>query len=521
VPIPAFGITQSAPAAPNPWTSEVAGFYYVDASSGASTDSGNTYGTPARPRKTIPQNLPAGSVVELHGSYDRLHTSPNHISASGTAAQPVYLRGASTATRPRITQEWELSGSYFIVENLLFADRDGSISGEPTILGNADHIVMRHNEITGNLVNGGLGLVNYSASTTVSNVVIYDNNIHHNGNAAATFDQDVHGIAVGGGVNNAWIVDNQMSYNSGDGIQINAGSAANQSSTHHLYVARNTAHHNKQSGFWVKQATDVIFSENFSYSHRPSGSSPGQGMGFQYATERVWFLYNHIHDCDMGIFIGSDNGLGNGVDSYFIGNLIHNIHTTSGSAPSTDTSAAFVLRGGTNRYVINNTVYDVDGGIYSSGAGSVNTVNNIVSSVTVAGGAQIWLDRGTTASASEMHHNLLDGVGKIRWGSSSDNTLAAFQSSFNKGQSSRLGLPLFVAPVTDNFRLLVGSPAIDGGTTHAVYSTFSSRYGVSIARDRDGNGRPAGAAWDMGAYEYGAGPVPTAPNAPGNVRIIK
>ena len=64
---------------------------------------------------------------------------------------------------------------------------------------------------------------------------------------------------------------------------------------------RNVAHHNKQTGFWTKQAEDVIFSENLSYSHRTSDSSTGACMGFQYAPERVWFINNHIHDCEVGI----------------------------------------------------------------------------------------------------------------------------------------------------------------------------------------------------------------------------
>ena len=95
---------------------------------------------------------------------------------------------------------------------------------------------------------------------------------------------------------------------------------------HHVYLGRNVAHENKQTGFWTKQASDVIMSENVAYAHHPSDSSPGAGLGGQYGPERVWFLYNHIHDCDYGIAAGSDNHLGFGRDVYLIGNVIHNIH---------------------------------------------------------------------------------------------------------------------------------------------------------------------------------------------------
>ena len=78
-----------------------------------------------------------------------------------------------------------------------------------------------------------------------------------------------------------WVVDNQLYRNSGDGIQINAGGPGVTGTTHHIYVGRNTAYGNKQTGFWVKHATDVIFSQNVCHSHRLGNSSNGQCMGFQ------------------------------------------------------------------------------------------------------------------------------------------------------------------------------------------------------------------------------------------------
>src|SRR4051812_13976623 len=90
IPMPSFGVTEIAPAVPNPWTVSTPGFYYVDQTQASATDTSNAYGTPAKPRRTIPWSLPAGSVVELHGTYDTPHTSPATLVSNGTAARPVF-----------------------------------------------------------------------------------------------------------------------------------------------------------------------------------------------------------------------------------------------------------------------------------------------------------------------------------------------------------------------------------------------------------------------------------------------
>src|SRR5580765_6812271 len=81
VPAPPFGITQQAPARPDPWTAPVIGYYYVNEASG--TNVNNPYGFPAHPRKTIPQLLPAGAVVELSGTYNNRHDGGWTIFAQG------------------------------------------------------------------------------------------------------------------------------------------------------------------------------------------------------------------------------------------------------------------------------------------------------------------------------------------------------------------------------------------------------------------------------------------------------
>ena len=59
---------------------------------------------------------------------------------------------------------------------------------------------------------------------------------------------------------------------------------------------------------------------------------------------------------------------------------------------------------------------------------------------------------------------------------------------------------LFVDAGADDYQLKASSPAIDAGTTLA-----------DVTDDIAGNSRPAGAAYDIGAYEYGGTPMATMP----------
>jgi len=56
------------------------------------------------------------------------------------------------------------------------------------------------------------------------------------------------------------------------------------------------------------------------------------------------------------------------------------------------------------------------------------------------------------------------------------------------------GNPLFLSEATQNYRLQIGSPLKDVGTTIATFTI-----------DKDGTTRPKGSAWDIGAYEYTGG----------------
>jgi hypothetical protein len=509
IPAPPFWINKTAPAAPNPWTSAVAGFYYVESTNSAATDTNNPYGTPAKPRFTIPYDLPAGAVIELHGNYTWNHTSPGRVNAAGTANAPVFVRGADGASKPKVWRGWDVQGSYIIIENIEFSDNPNSSVeyevGKVTI--NAHNVAVRNSIISGNLNGGGMGISN------ASNVVVSNNVFRDIGDVNANYDQDRHCISVGNGTNNLWVVDNELARCSGDGIQVNGNTAT---SVHHVYVGRNKSHGHKQTGMWTKSATDVIFSQNTIYNIRPSGSSGGQCTGAQYGPDYVWWLYNHLYDCESGIHTEGDSGFGVSNPHFFvIGNVIHDVNNSDAGDPGNPhASGGIVFRGATERYVINNTLWNYQAGIMTPSGGFIQIENNILANRTNPQGRDIYIEIGSTANASTLKNNIIYGSPvRITWGSGSSGPvydLAGFQAATGKGQNSLNTNPLFLG--AGNYILQASSPAINTGLLHNAYQIFSNRYGIDIAKDFNGASRPAGGAWDIGAYEYGGivvNPTPT------------
>ena len=108
----------------------------------------------------------------------------------------------------------------------------------------------------------------------------------------------------------------------------------------------------------------------------------------------------------------------------------------------------------------------------------------------------------TTQSGSLFDHNLVYG--------SPSGIIGSIGGSIAETNNLMNVNPILTAPATNDYHLQSGSPAIDAGAA------------VSVTEDFDGNPRPLGAAFDIGAYEYagngtgsGAGSGSTPPSTPG------
>jgi hypothetical protein len=492
IPTPSFGVAEVAPALPEPWSAagaSSAGFslYYVCPSCAGATDSGNSNGYPGNPRASIPSVVSGPAVVVLDGSFDVTVS----FRGSGTAGAPVFVTSRDPA-RPARIREIEGRGAFVIFENLWIGPRDAMDSEFGfSIPEGAHHVALRRSELAGNSRRSGgiaIGSWDYRGTASVSQIVIDANYVHDLGDLASPIDEDTHCVAINGSSDHVWVTHNRLERCSGDAIQVEA-QAGRRSAIHHVYYGANRASDNRQSGGWVKNATDVIFSQNVSHDFRASSGGPGSCYGFQYDAEYVWFLFNEGYRCAIGINIaGSSDDPGK--FAYVIGNVLHDIH-----APTTNPyeSGAMVIRGSTNVFVVGNTMYGVDSGInMPPGTTSVYFTNNIIANRLTPSTYDLYTEGGTNVDA---RNNIFGSNARFTGGA---------------GAHAYLGDPKMVSPATGDFRLQAGSPAVDAGIPSPAYEAFSSRYGLSIDVDHGGQARPAGQAWDIGAFEYTPGAATSA-----------
>ena len=472
IPVPAFPseLNVARPSFPSPWTSDTAGFYYI-AASGCSDS--RTYGNPTASRCSLPASPAAGSVIALNGT---ISASTPNINYTGSSGSPIWIMGYNPESKPTLTSTWGATGSYLIFDSLNFSNalQDGNLD----ITGH--HIMVRDCSFsdTYDTSNGsGIGV-------TGTNVVIYRNTIGPQGNWQYSGGNDIdrHGIKVSSGAADLWIVDNTFLHCHGDGVQV-----GDQNNTpgqiNRVYLGRNEAYENYQTGFWVKNATDVIFSQNNAHDlMNVSDYGVGTGLGGQYDPAYVWFLANTITTCATGIHIaGSSNG--GGGPWYVIGNVANDVAYPSPACNPYDEGAIGFRNEGTFGAFFN-TIYNSTPMLTM--VATVTFRNNILASKKASCNAVENPDEHTLTH----DYNLFSS------------------SSYDPGSEAHrvVGDPLFVSPGT-NFALQAASPAIGAAnpTEEAAFATFQTRYGIDIRKDILGTVRPQQTTWDIGAYEYSPG----------------
>jgi hypothetical protein len=68
---------------------------------------------------------------------------------------------------------------------------------------------------------------------------------------------------------------------------------------------------------------------------------------------------------------------------------------------------------------------------------------------------------------------------------------------------------------------LAKDASVEGPVGSSIYEAFRAIYGENIKKDTGGGVRPAGVAWDMGAYEADSGGVVSLrPSPPTGFKVV-
>jgi hypothetical protein len=412
----------------------------------------NNPGTEAAPWRTIGKaaaTLVAGDTVYIRAGTYGERVVPRNSGASGRYITYAAYPGETPVidgTGITLPREWgglfDLTGKSFVKVSGLTVRNAGPHNNNVGILVDESSYIMIEDNHTNNTVSSGIGVWNSSFVTVDGNDV-----------ERACNDGEQECITVAGTsffeVRNNHVHHGGPGSNGAEGIDAKDGSSFGK--VHHNHV-----HDMNRLGIYV-DAWDKETHTIEVYANRVHDCA---GDGFTLASEAGGLLrdikvYNNI------AYNNADIGLG----IYDYGEPGVNRHPMKGLV------------------VINNTFYNNGRGNWGGGvvvenndAEDVVIRNNICSNNLTF---QIALEK-VVASEVTVDHNLIHGFRGY--------------GSERRGQNYVEGDPRFVNASAADFHLRSNSPAIDKGSATAAPSV-----------DYEGNSRPRGAGYDIGAFEYAGG----------------
>lgn len=538
IPWPAFGITNSHwqyhpdinPSATWDYGSGAVAYrtnsfgpyvYYVDRTAAGATDTANTYGTPATPRLSWPDNLAAGAVVQVHGgghyTFNNGPSSTMRFRGNGTSSNPVYIIGLGDTTniadRPKIDGKQAcIQGEYTMVEGFIFTNNAVLLTRNDLHLAPIKNIAVRSNIFWGTGVSATTTTVSQSGGSSsyyTDGFVVFTNYFRNYGQWNSGVQNDACAVIFRDYSTNCWALYNYCTQMGGDFIRVgsNQDNDLDNCFTGYHYVGRNTIHQNGENAVDVKKAWKVVISENEMFDFNLyAGDGGGSALAIHYNPNYTWYINNRISDCPYAAGTGSRMQATN--EMWMIGNVMYNL-----------TDSAVYWRGSTYTInMLNNTISDAANGIRISTTASgpqMRMTNNIwynsstfnitFPNSVARGNAQIGYDNYINSGGGAM----------IDWGTTYT-SVASWIAAAATGDNCLQVAPGFAYYTTQDFRLSAGSAMIGAGVAVDFATRFQDTFGFALNyKDRAGNSRPLDGTWDLGAYEYG-----TSVNAPASGRRI-
>ena len=237
-------------------------------------------------------------------------------------------------------------------------------------------------------------------------------------------------------------------------------------------------------------------SSNGSIHHNYIHDSPRLGIyveGWDGAIDNIDIYSNEVHNCNQaGISIGIErNGSVNGIDIY--NNKIYD----NVLGISFQDYAAATQQPVSNINVYNNTIVDntnVIGGGVGFGAYGFLIDNPEISNLVIRNNIVEGHYNDHVAKAGDVSSSQYTIDNNLFWPVQSGDIIGTNPISLD---------PLFLDQASHNYRLQASSPAIGSATSPLLAS-----------KDYDGNARPAGGSYELGAWEYVGATNPSIPETP-------
>jgi len=391
--------------------------YYIDDKHPQATNSNNEFGSPNKPRRTIPEiTYPAGAYVEIHGGP---YTGGGQLilTANGTVDQPVWIRGASADEMPEITGETILKGQYVFLENLRYTRAKKTVQLRSHNSSTLHHVVIRNCvfEGAGIVVGNGSAIAIYGSSVNrFHDIVVYNNKISYMGASYSEVDpslgiapeNDFHGILVRTNADRIWVLKNIIHHLGGDSIQVGVASTSDINRTSHTYIGGNGFYDNLENGIDVKEADFTLISTNRikNWIQHKDNSSTGGAIIVHNNAKNTWIINNRISNAATGVGV-----TGESLETWIVGNIIEHIrHSTWDTAWNAKSiyskGAAIHFRGSSSGGAANNTIINSDKGIEMA-TGSYIIINNILSDRNEEAAYDIQIE--STVSANIVSNNII------------------------------------------------------------------------------------------------------------------